>query len=1489
MCPEKELLHRQAEHQVMTLETVLESDGQLEPWRSVKQYSRSSADQEIPMCYELRPAAVLMRTCSYLLHEIADTTRQVSLADWFHFMWDRLRSIRKDITQQALCCAESIQLVEMCARFHAHCAARLADLEHTQFDQKLNTDNLTKCLQTLKHMYADVTPDQKPNEAEFRGYIALLNLGDANFWWEIKQLPPEIQKSEPLVFATQVFNAIDNNNYVRFFRLVEHRATYLQACILLRYFNDVRARALARMVKAYAPRGGSRFPAEDMMKALAFESIENMHCFINHYGLRFAKTDDTELTIILDRNQFIEDSDPYPIARAVSLIESKRTNTVGEVIAGGRLPNPDFKNHVLYSSFTKDGKLKESALLAEDQGYDTKNDSEKDVQALKAEINKLGQGEKINIIDNKKEQKVTLSIKPEPKTLSPSKPLNTFTLPTSANKQFSFKPAIPVASTEVIKNSPEKIFGSDIKNIFSFSKPQESLGSSLFSVKNTENIFKVPGEQAAFDMKPDGKNIFAKNDENKDPFNKGQNLFSKPVESSVFEQKVDATNLFQQQESENRGTTNVFKQQELAKNIFSTFDTQNKAVNNIFAPAKDNTTIAKPDSTVKFGVTNNIFTKSAFEGEKQTPNIFGVFNKQTEIKQKDNIFQKPITGSVGKSIFASNGDVPSNKLSPGSLFKNAVVPQNGSDNKFYSIFQNKNKAPTVAHNIFSSVIEKGSVYDFDQSEGETKEMAEQRYNEEKIKEEQRKLQEQMAIEEEKRKEALKREEQERLRQEKLRREEEEKRQEEERQQREELKRLEEKRRKEELRKQEELRKKIEEEKKAELKRKAEEEERKFRERVDKESIELVDEFIDELCDDNVSKNMKEEMENFNNLMLYADTLTETIINEINIETCNIEIKAEQFWANKLRKKFFKIWRDQLVKNIKRRDLLEDTPVWLTSKTPLEEANYLRRMVENTALKNMNAFHRGYKFNGELKLHPTPEPYNLMEIIRSSLLKRMKQINYPYDKCFFWKITLVSPGTMKWLYRKVNIEKWLLDVFSDKKRHAASDSLIHVGKQSWNYLMDFAISVSLTDKDKMNTCNEALEGSNGLLMYTTERDNNLSSTIESFVKLKYPYQIVPVAMIVPKSEDLDTYNILESQLTNLVNNKAISAYKIFIIEPKNVFESLNLATKTALKWLAKKYPQNPPIEIDWLKSICQRYLGNEIWCTLKSERDSRMRMVIKDLQKLVNCYNNSVDKLTNVITNEDLFNYPSFPLEFKAFLDSESPYPKPYEFISSNVKTSENISAIKDIMKQLKLPCPVSGFNPLSVTDMQQEIRKYCYQIGWFENPEEVTCRVVALLPNEFSNLDMPCDEFSQYFAQYDLIDILNIIVYEKIRRLNNFDNRYAIYEKSVLEDYRSTNWLYDIDVISNLKHKAIEYDVDDELDFLIEAKRRKIAMDSTEYLMLEDKDSTIVEENIKATDESISRYNSCSEAVKQLEEQIENEKKKSLELENLLRLALSDV
>lgn len=73
-----------------------------------------------------------------------------SISDWYHFIWDRTRGIRKDITHQELCSLSAAELVEQCARFHIHCAARLVAEEAQVFDQKINTENLTKCLQSLK-------------------------------------------------------------------------------------------------------------------------------------------------------------------------------------------------------------------------------------------------------------------------------------------------------------------------------------------------------------------------------------------------------------------------------------------------------------------------------------------------------------------------------------------------------------------------------------------------------------------------------------------------------------------------------------------------------------------------------------------------------------------------------------------------------------------------------------------------------------------------------------------------------------------------------------------------------------------------------------------------------------------------------------------------------------------------------------------------------------------------------------------------------------------------------------------------------------------------------------------------------------------------------------------------------------------------------------------------------------------------------------------
>lgn len=332
MCPEKERLMREAKHQIAVYEMDEGSRYTINHKVAVKQYSRSSADQESPLPHELRAEPVLRMTMAYLLYEIADLCDQpdCNMSDWYHFLWDRTRSIRKDITQQELCCQGSVALVEQCARFHIHCSARLVAEEPQVFDQKINTENLTKCLQSLKYMYHDLRlkNERCPNEPEFRAYIVLLNLNDSNFLWEVKQLPNEVQKSPEIKFAISIFLAIENNNYVQFFKLVR-RTTYLNACILLRYFTQVRARALATIIKAYCFKSPVHLSISNLYYLLAFDDMESAAQFFEYYGLQCDRDMDR---VFIDRSSFYYPDMPFIMDRAINVVELKRYSTVGKLI-----------------------------------------------------------------------------------------------------------------------------------------------------------------------------------------------------------------------------------------------------------------------------------------------------------------------------------------------------------------------------------------------------------------------------------------------------------------------------------------------------------------------------------------------------------------------------------------------------------------------------------------------------------------------------------------------------------------------------------------------------------------------------------------------------------------------------------------------------------------------------------------------------------------------------------------------------------------------------------------------------------------------------------------------------------------------------------------------------------------------------------------------------------------------------------------------------
>ncbi|KAM9034449.1 germinal-center associated nuclear protein-like [Sarcophilus harrisii] len=356
MCPEKERYMRETTNQLSSFE-VIPGTNQVDHAVAIKEYSRSSADQEEPLPHELRPPGVLSMTMDYLVTQIMDQ-REGRSRDWYDFVWNRTRGIRKDITQQDLCDPLTVSLIEKCTRFHIHCAHSMCEEPMCSFDAKINYENLTKCLQSLKEMYQDLANKGVlcASEAEFRGYNVLLNLHKGDILREVQQFRPDVRNSPEVKFAVQAFAALNSNNFARFFKVVRS-ASYLNACLLHCYFNQIRKDALRALNVAYtaSAQRSTSFPLDKLVPMLLFRDAEEATDFLSYCGLSVS-----DGCVKLNRSAFLK-PEGLSKAKKCTFITEKLTVSVGEVVNGG--PLPPVPPHIPVCSFNTQNKyVGESAV-----------------------------------------------------------------------------------------------------------------------------------------------------------------------------------------------------------------------------------------------------------------------------------------------------------------------------------------------------------------------------------------------------------------------------------------------------------------------------------------------------------------------------------------------------------------------------------------------------------------------------------------------------------------------------------------------------------------------------------------------------------------------------------------------------------------------------------------------------------------------------------------------------------------------------------------------------------------------------------------------------------------------------------------------------------------------------------------------------------------------------------------------------------------------
>ncbi|CEF61181.1 Germinal-center associated nuclear protein [Strongyloides ratti] len=290
MCSEKEIYLRTMDRQISIYEQ--DSNKKANVDKMVKKYRRSAADQEKPLPYELRTDKCLVMTLNYLFNNIKpekDCTTK-TLAKWYDFMWDRTRSIRKDLMQQDIVNENSLYIYEVCARFHIFIAFHLHHLSVDEFDPKLNYEQLKQCLTSIFLCYKQMEIEgiKCENEKEFRCYELIINFNNKNILSKIRSFREDIYHSteyQKVIKLTQQYNY---QNYAKFFEIIKEIENPLILCLCKQYFFDVRYNAINVIKIAY---NRTKIPVDYLADILYIEDKEDLVTLGIQCGLEIVEND----------------------------------------------------------------------------------------------------------------------------------------------------------------------------------------------------------------------------------------------------------------------------------------------------------------------------------------------------------------------------------------------------------------------------------------------------------------------------------------------------------------------------------------------------------------------------------------------------------------------------------------------------------------------------------------------------------------------------------------------------------------------------------------------------------------------------------------------------------------------------------------------------------------------------------------------------------------------------------------------------------------------------------------------------------------------------------------------------------------------------------------------------------------------------------------------------------------------------------------------
>ncbi|BFZ61169.1 actin cytoskeleton and mitosis protein [Saitoella coloradoensis] len=306
MCPEFERVQRERQNNVDRLECDPET-GRVSKELAVKIFHRPAAGDPPQLPSDVRPSLVLKKTLDYLVDKVLCGPHEY--ASVHSFVRGRTRGIRQDFTVQGVSNPVAIECHERIARFHILSSHFMCEVPEFQAQQE--AEQLWKVLQTLSQFYDDAHERGEicPNEAEFKSYMILYHIRNAELPHETQDYPlelfdnPQIQLALKLASMAQRSNNVANrftfpnaeaslHQFTRFFKLVRsERVGYLTACLLEQHFSSIRKGALKALRGSLA--GKPPIAIDTLVAMLGYESPEEAAADCEHWGVEVVRDEIT--------------------------------------------------------------------------------------------------------------------------------------------------------------------------------------------------------------------------------------------------------------------------------------------------------------------------------------------------------------------------------------------------------------------------------------------------------------------------------------------------------------------------------------------------------------------------------------------------------------------------------------------------------------------------------------------------------------------------------------------------------------------------------------------------------------------------------------------------------------------------------------------------------------------------------------------------------------------------------------------------------------------------------------------------------------------------------------------------------------------------------------------------------------------------------------------------------------------------------------------